>query len=172
MMSFLGIAGCFLLGLLSVALYWNSLHGEFAYDDHHAVLANLDILSSHLNIFSLIRNDFWGTTLCSPSSHKSWRPLTVLLFRVIYQQFGDSSFPFHATAVGLHALCTFLVFLVAERLQSLFHFPLTRVEALHARERWGRPFPFEVYHPRVVPVVAAALFAVHPVHVGMFALSL
>ena len=46
-----------------------------------AVLQNQDILSSS-PISSIFLNDFWGTPLTHSGSHKSYRPLTTLTFKL------------------------------------------------------------------------------------------
>ncbi|KAG8312002.1 hypothetical protein J6590_031465 [Homalodisca vitripennis] len=65
---------------LAVACYTNSLFGEFVHDDIVAVARNPDVLGSS-GFGQLFANDFWGTPLSDPRSHKSYRPLTTLSFR-------------------------------------------------------------------------------------------
>lgn len=66
--------------VISVVCFVNSYDGDFVFDDSEAVVGNKDILptSPLLDLFS---NDFWGKKLDSKTSHKSYRPLTVLTFR-------------------------------------------------------------------------------------------
>lgn len=60
----------------STALNPNS---EFVHDDLVAVVRNPDVFETPiLNLFS---NDFWGESMSSTTSHKSYRPFTVLTFR-------------------------------------------------------------------------------------------
>ena len=66
-----------------------------------------------------------------------YRPLQFLIYGLTYRAFGSSAFPFHLLMIGLHAVNTALVFSLARRL-------LSRAPAA----AW----------------VAAALFALHPVH--------
>ena len=72
--------GYVLILLLSAGVYWNSLDGDFVHDDIVSVVRNPDVRpgSSWTNLW---KNDYWGTAMASPSSHKSYRPLTVLTFR-------------------------------------------------------------------------------------------
>ncbi|XP_046666820.1 protein O-mannosyl-transferase TMTC1-like [Homalodisca vitripennis] len=67
---------------LAIACYSNSLYGEFVHDDVVAVSRNPDVLGSS-GLGQLLANDFWGTALSDPRSHKSYRPLTTLSFRSV-----------------------------------------------------------------------------------------
>lgn len=77
-----------LIFLLSVNVFWNSLSGQFVHDDIVAIIRNPDVNlalihphSRDSSLFSLLKNDYWGTPMSSLFSHKSYRPLTVLSFR-------------------------------------------------------------------------------------------
>ena len=94
------------LAALALAVYANTLHADFTFDDQFAVLSNADVLDGARGsatasppfpsdpstaewddrparrASSLWRNDYWGQNLTSDASHKSWRPLTVLTFRL------------------------------------------------------------------------------------------
>lgn len=52
---------------------------EFVHDDISAILRNPDVFNSPIK--DLFSNDFWGASMQSPASHKSYRPFTVLTFR-------------------------------------------------------------------------------------------
>ncbi|KAI5744374.1 hypothetical protein M8J76_001778 [Diaphorina citri] len=121
--------------LVAFCVYYNSLPAGFVYDDSRAILSNQDILPS-TPLEALFHNDFWGTPIKSPSSHGSYRPLSVLTFRFNYAWSGFRPFAYHLTNIGLHCLCTALVHLLA-----------LSVLPTH-RAAW----------------VASALFGVHPVH--------
>ncbi|XP_015378109.1 PREDICTED: transmembrane and TPR repeat-containing protein 3-like [Diuraphis noxia] len=60
--------------------YWNGLRGDFVHDDIPAVAMNADVLGTG-PLALVATNDFWGTPLSDPNSHKSYRPLTTLTFR-------------------------------------------------------------------------------------------
>ena len=57
---------------------------------------------------SLFRNDFWGTPIGSSYSHQSYRPLTVLTFRLDHEVAGLSRVQFHASNVFFHAVASAL----------------------------------------------------------------
>lgn len=66
---------------LAVAVcYWNGLDGDFVHDDIPAVTVNADVLGTG-PLANVVVNDFWGTPMSDPNSHKSYRPLTTLTFR-------------------------------------------------------------------------------------------
>lgn len=70
-----------LLGIIlsSTLPYSFSLTGNFVFDDSEAILKNKDVISdSWLDPF---KNDFWGTSIKSNVSHKSYRPLTIISYR-------------------------------------------------------------------------------------------
>ncbi|MGH0115652.1 UNVERIFIED_CONTAM: hypothetical protein FKN15_037975 [Acipenser sinensis] len=117
-----------------VACYWNSLFCGFVFDDVSAILDNKDLRPS-TPLKSLFHNDFWGTPMTEERSHKSYRPLTVLTFRINYVFSELSAKSYHLLNLVLHAVVC-LIFL---RVCKLF---LDQKSSL----------------------VAALLFAVHPVH--------
>ena len=68
-------------------IYANSLQGDFLHDDIPAIVRNPNVnLSRALNgtTHSVFTDDFWGTPMSSPVSHKSYRPITTLLFRLAF----------------------------------------------------------------------------------------
>lgn len=71
-----------LVGAAAVLCYVNSLAGGFVFDDSEAIINNED-LKPETPVFNLLYNDFWGTRLTHNASHKSYRPLTVLSFRLV-----------------------------------------------------------------------------------------
>ncbi len=71
---------------LAVFAYVNSLDGDFVHDDIVAVLRNPDVTSGlfgRRSGGSVFLNDFWGEPMASNTSHKSYRPVTTLLFRYV-----------------------------------------------------------------------------------------
>ena len=57
-----------------------SYNGEFVFDDSEAIVNNEDVQTTPLK--DIFTNDFWGTKLNHKHSHKSYRPLTILTFRL------------------------------------------------------------------------------------------
>ena len=65
---------------VSVLCFCVSYDGDFVYDDKRAIVYNKDLLPE-TPLSDLLIHDFWGEDLLSETSHKSYRPLTVLSFR-------------------------------------------------------------------------------------------
>ncbi|XP_057315403.1 protein O-mannosyl-transferase TMTC2-like [Hydractinia symbiolongicarpus] len=97
----------FVVLLCSFACYSNTLQAGFVYDDTRAILRNKDLLPSK-PIANLFLNDFWGTPLTHSGSHKSYRPLCVLTFRLNYL-FGElNPWGYHFVNNLLHSLVSCL----------------------------------------------------------------
>ncbi|XP_016831711.1 protein O-mannosyl-transferase TMTC3 isoform X1 [Cricetulus griseus] len=116
------------------ACYWNSLFCGFVFDDVSAILDNKDLHPS-TPIKTLFQNDFWGTPMSEERSHKSYRPLTVLTFRLNYLLSELKPMSYHLLNTVFHAIVS-VVFL--------------KVCKLFLDKRSS--------------VIAALLFAVHPIH--------
>ncbi|KAK3287154.1 hypothetical protein CYMTET_5321 [Cymbomonas tetramitiformis] len=133
---------------ISMAVYINSLHGEFCFDDTFAVINNKDVVQSNSSLTALWTHDFWGQNISKSDSHKSYRPLTVLslrLSRAIDGHLPPRPFGFHVLNVILHGLVTWLFLRLALELYSR-----KQNAARSTTERRA--------------VLAALLFALHPVH--------
>ena len=57
---------------------------------------------------SVFSNDFWGLSLSDPESHKSYRPLTILSFRLNRILHGMWAPGFHVINIAAHALVSVL----------------------------------------------------------------
>ena len=122
--------------VVAAAVYVPSLGGEFVMDDQAAIVKN-DDLRPTTPWQNLFQNDYWGTPIGSEASHKSYRPLTVLTFRLNYMMHGLHTFGYHVLNVVFYSLSVFLAhFVISDLLKS-------------SAEEAG---------------VCALLFALHPVH--------
>ena len=97
------------LFLLCTVVYWNSLSCQFVFDDITAVVENRD-LRPHVPFRNLWANDFWGTPLIKEQSHKSYRPLTVLSFRLNYLWSELDPLGYHLVNLVLHGSVTILYY--------------------------------------------------------------
>ena len=70
-----------------------------------AIVKNPDLLPS-TPIWNLAANDFWGTPLTHSGSHKSYRPLCVLTFRLNYMMGGLEPWGYHLGNVLAHTANT------------------------------------------------------------------
>ena len=131
------------LVLLCGVCYWNSLPGDLVHDDIFAIKDNADVRPD-TPLSTLVTNDFWGKPMSDPTSHKSYRPLCVLTFRLNYMLHGLEPWGYHAFNVLLHTLCTLLFWCLCRCVVFRSNIVGTDSSLLS----WQ----------------AAALFAVHPIH--------
>uniref|UniRef100_A0A665VVY3 dolichyl-phosphate-mannose--protein mannosyltransferase n=1 Tax=Echeneis naucrates TaxID=173247 RepID=A0A665VVY3_ECHNA len=91
----------------AVGLYLNTLDADFCYDDSRAIKTNQDLLPE-TPWTNILYDDFWGTLLTHSGSHKSFRPLCTLSFRLNYTLHGLHPWGYHLLNVVLHGLVTAL----------------------------------------------------------------
>lgn len=120
---------------VSVGIYSNTLFHEFTFDDFAAIATN-PFVTGDKPWSDLFRVDFWGTPTTSSLSHKSYRPLTSFLYRILYTFAGNNAPVFHATAILGNALVSALAVLLVLG---------------------------PVVEDSLVRIIAALLYAVHPV---------
>ncbi|XP_078424631.1 protein O-mannosyl-transferase TMTC1 isoform X1 [Cetorhinus maximus] len=125
-----------LCAALCAAAYCNGLSGELVHDDVWAIVNNPDLRTS-APLPSIFFNDFWGKSMRDNSSHKSYRPLCILTFKLNIFLGGMTPFYFHMVNVGLHCAVTSLLLYTCDK---------------------------AVFQDRRLAFLAALLFAVHPVH--------
>ena len=110
------------------------------------------IVSSGLGRYfqELFSRDFWGLELYSGGwTHKSFRPITTVSYRLGFLLHGIDGIGFHVENVLLHILCALAVF--------WFSFlVLRKARVINGAEK----FPDFFW-----PAVSALLFLLHPVHV-------
>jgi hypothetical protein len=123
-----------LLGIITVLCYINSFDGQFVFDDISAIVNNRNVRTNETNLWSLFENDYWGTSITSERSHKSYRPVTVLTFRLNYLINGINPVGYHMVNVFLHLIVTQLYYKLCHKLQNR----------------------------RDIALIAALLFCVHP----------
>ncbi|XP_078075752.1 protein O-mannosyl-transferase TMTC3 isoform X2 [Mustelus asterias] len=122
-----------LTGVVAVC-YWNSTSCGFVFDDVSAILDNKDLHPS-TPLKNLFLNDFWGTPMTEERSHKSYRPLTVLTFRLNYLFSELNSAFYHLLNLILHAVVCVIYLKVCQ-----------------------------LFLDRKSSLIASLLFAVHPIH--------
>uniref|UniRef100_A0A9J2PPT4 DUF1736 domain-containing protein n=1 Tax=Ascaris lumbricoides TaxID=6252 RepID=A0A9J2PPT4_ASCLU len=127
---------CIVAGV-AITVNLNTLNGDFVYDDSQAIIANGDV-SGRSSLWRIFSDDFWGTPLSHPGSHRSYRPLTVLTFRLNYMLSGLYPFSYHLVNVICHAITSALFIALTDRLieisqiLKLFCGLLFAVHAVHA----------------------------------------
>ncbi|XP_072556650.1 protein O-mannosyl-transferase TMTC4 isoform X2 [Paramormyrops kingsleyae] len=129
------------VGMAALLCFINSYDGDFVFDDSEAIINNKD-LKPETPLNNIWGNDFWGTNLSSNTSHKSYRPLTVLTFRLNYLLAGGlHPVGFHVLNIALHSVISVLMIDVFAILMG-----------------------GTVSQAPKSSFLAALLFAVHPVH--------
>ena len=131
----------FLICVLSLLAYANSLGGDFVFDDTDQIVENQDIRSWD-NLGRAFTTHVWAfrekpQALRVPIPPPYYRPLFTILFTVEYQLFGLWPQGWHLVSLLLHILCSVGVYYVL----------------LLLAKRKG------------VAALAALLFAVHSIHV-------
>jgi Flp pilus assembly protein TadD len=136
------------LAVASLAVYANTLAGEFVYDDMSQVLENRWIRDvSYLP--DILFKSVWS--FLGEGTSNYYRPMMHTVYMANYHLFGLKPWGFHLVNALFHAGTSLLVFLLAARL-----FP-----PRYAAPSAGRGMTGEVLS---IPFIAALLFAVHPIH--------
>jgi Tfp pilus assembly protein PilF len=120
--------------LLAVVPYLNSVWGSFVYDDRLQVLEN-PYAHSFRYLGKIFSTTVW-TFEGAQGVSNYYRPLMTFAYLVCYKLFGPIPFGFHLFNLILHAAVVLLLFAVTEQL----------------------------FGDRLVSLVVAGLFALHPVH--------
>lgn len=177
---------CF-LAIITIVIYMNSLNCGFVYDDRRAILENRNVALGGYedsNVFAgreelcwlqLFKDDFWGTPLSNSGSHKSYRPLVTLTFKLqarvhLYlsrllttvnaQNKSDNNsaaFGYHLVNLLLHLCVVDLVFQVG----SAFLLVILAAKQSKApgEDDWAHRCSFQL------ACTSSLLFACHPIHV-------
>ena len=105
------------IGAVSVVIRIPCLSGDFVHDDLKAIVWNRDVFDFNSNWTSILYNDYWGNEMSDEFSHKSYRPLTTLSFRINALLLGDSATYFHLINSFLHSINCVLAYLVVKKLE-------------------------------------------------------
>ncbi|KRZ15072.1 Transmembrane and TPR repeat-containing protein 4 [Trichinella zimbabwensis] len=135
------------LFFLAVICFAASIPAGFVFDDFEAIVHNSDVrwtLASGQSWWQFLQNDFWGRPITSNQSHKSWRPLTTLSFRLNYLWRQDEPQGYHLINVLLHGVVTVLS----------YDFYVEMLSACGARDCRFEQLSF----------LSSVIFACHPVH--------
>jgi tetratricopeptide (TPR) repeat protein len=133
------VALTFLL-VLNVGVWGWSIRNEFVFDDLQNILGNPWIKDWHLLPQAFLRH---AAGFDSSFSTSFYRPLMHVLYAIVYALAGARPWAFHLLNVAFHVIAVFSVYAFARA----------------ALARWGDPGR----HP-FLPLVAAVVFSVHPVH--------
>lgn len=131
----------FLLAVISMLVYGNTLRNGFVMDDQVMITHNAYVMKGVSAIPQIFitphQRGFWELT------NDEYRPLPLALFALEYSAFGPNPMPFHLMNIILFAACVVLLF---SFLDKLFEEKRT-----------------------AVAFVASLLFALHPIHTEVVA---
>jgi tetratricopeptide (TPR) repeat protein len=128
----------FVLALIAAAVFLNTLHGEFVYDDEKQIVEN-PYIQIPAYYGRALRSDVWAFRGGASSDRpRYWRPTLVTWFIANHAAFGlhEPAVGWHVGSIVLHAIVTLFGYLLLRRLLI----------------------------PVALAAAAGLLFAVHPVH--------
>uniref|UniRef100_A0A1Y1KDF2 dolichyl-phosphate-mannose--protein mannosyltransferase n=1 Tax=Photinus pyralis TaxID=7054 RepID=A0A1Y1KDF2_PHOPY len=131
-----------IIGTVALCCYLNTLFGTFVFDDTEAVVKNKDVTLG-TPVSNVFKNDFWGTDITSNLSHKSYRPLATLSYRL------NVLISSELNALHFHAVNIFLYVTLCLMCMSVLQLFTGNVES--------------------TPFLSCLLFTVHPVHTEVVA---
>ena len=110
------------LFVFAVGLYINTLSHDFAFDDSVVITGNKYTKQGFDGIKTLATKDLffgiYGSALDLEGGR--WRPLTLVMFAVEYQIFGENASPYHFVNILLYGIAAIILFMTL--LQMLSHF--------------------------------------------------
>lgn len=130
----------YILILLAAGVYLNSLANEYALDDYGLILENQDTKGGAANIGKILSTSYRSGMLGGDVT--LYRPLSKVMFAIEWSLAGDNPFLGHLMNVVLFTLSVVLLFKMLRRYMT------------------GNI---------IVPFLASALFAVHPIHTEVVA---
>lgn len=134
--------------------YKHEINRVAVLDESHIMSESNKDINGEATLETIFTNDYWGRPMDSPSSHKSWRPLTVLSFRWLTTEGNPPAYQLlvhRLFNVITHAACAELVGALAVSLVQGF-IP-----------------PGSTAYSTLLYVITKALFVLHPTHVEVTA---
>lgn len=98
--------------LITFLAHSPSLFNAFVFDDVSAIVNNADV-TGETKWSSIFSHDFWGDSILAKNSHKSYRPLIIVLFRLFWSSASAAPFPFHCANLVIHSINSCLVLFIA-----------------------------------------------------------
>ena len=132
------VAAAACVAVVSAAIFVNTLGHDFTVDDESTILTYKAVRDHDGPIGTIFAHDYWGTPMHSADSHKSFRPITTLSFRMSHYLYGWSLEYWHAENIILHSAVSVVFFAVTHVVSD---------------------------GDLVLSFMSSMLFATHPVHV-------
>lgn len=95
-----------IISVVTLVAYWNSLPGEFVYDDNVVIVDRVEIQSLH-SIPTLFKQSYWGP---GRGSFGAYRPLTNVSFALNYAVSGMNPTGYHVVNIFLHGVNAILIY--------------------------------------------------------------
>lgn len=95
-----------IISAVTLMAYWNSLPGEFVYDDNVVIVDRVEIQSLH-SIPTLFKQSYWGP---GRGSFGAYRPLTNVSFALNYAVSGLNPTGYHIVNILLHGVNAVLIY--------------------------------------------------------------
>lgn len=141
----------------AVGLYLNTLTHDFAFDDSVVITGNKYTKQGFDGIKTLATQDLfygiYGQSLDLEGGR--WRPLTLVMFAIEYQYFGDNATPYHFMNILLYGITAVVLFIT---LMQMLASPLIPVSKGRVNVRGD-----------ILAFVTTLLFIAHPVHTEVVA---
>ncbi len=145
---------CLFLVITTLGAYWQVRDHEFvAFDDDQYVTKN-----PHVRAGLTLKGVAWAFTTAHADN---WHPLTWLSHMLDVELYGMNPGQHHMTNLLFHIANTLLLFFVLKRMAEGGE----RREARSEREKTLHPSSFAPHPSPLTCGIAAALFALHPLHV-------
>jgi len=138
----------FLLILIILICFGNSLFNGFVYDDRFVIL-NSPIITSFQNLPDLFSHSYFLKTV-----ELSYRPVVTFSYFIDYFLWGKTAFGYHLTNLLIHILNSIILFLILCELMNSF------VEERDRRLTSVPLFSISFFHIAIIPTL---FFAIHPV---------
>ncbi|MFH1004859.1 MAG: tetratricopeptide repeat protein [Bacteroidota bacterium] len=144
------------LFVFAIGLYLNTLNHDFAFDDSVVITGNKFTKQGTKGIYELVTNDLfagiYGRALDLEGGR--YRPLTLVMFAVEYQLFGDNASPYHFINILLYGITAIILFLTLLEIFSI---------SPDVGGRGGRG------EGRMLAFITTLLFIAHPIHTEVVA---
>jgi tetratricopeptide (TPR) repeat protein len=146
-----GIVAAGIIVIVCLAVYGGTLANGFVHDDHDQIINNPWI--THVQYLpSILFSSVWSFQEDPQALSNYYRPVMYLIYMIEYYLFNLNPWGWHLVNILLHSANSIVVFLLLSRLSILSKSPGNR-------EPGGNALPAIVF-----PLLAALLFATHPIN--------
>jgi protein O-mannosyl-transferase len=123
-------------------------YGGPTLDELHIMSPENKDISGESRLIDVFKNDYWGRPMTSESSHRSWRPMTVLTFRYLKGFYSGSQLTMHRCV------------------NAFTHAAAAEAVGILATQLFAPPTPRQTI---MLKMITKVVFALHPTHVEVAA---